>query len=115
MPEPTNPNRLSLEIERTDDGAIVRCHGALVSGVTQVLYSKVHPLIPGSKRIVLDLSELAYMDSMGLGMLMRLYVSARTSGCRLELIHIGKRIKELLDLTGTWQVFATLGEHNVKM
>ena len=115
MPEPTAPNRLVLDIERTDDGAIVRCHGALVAGVTQVLYSKVHPMIPGSKRIVLDLSELAYMDSMGLGMLMRLYVSARTSGCRLELIHIGKRIKELLDLTNTWTVFATIGEHHIKL
>ncbi len=55
------------------------------------------------------------MDSMGLGMLIRLYVSAKSSGCKLELIHIGKRIMELLDLTGTWTVFATIGEHNVKL
>jgi len=112
---PEAPHRLVLDIEHTADGAMVRCHGALVSGVTQVLYSKVHPLIPGSKRIVLDLSELEYMDSMGLGALMRLYVSAKTSGCRLELIHIGKRIKELLDLTNTWTVFATIGEHHVRL
>jgi anti-sigma B factor antagonist len=110
-----SPKRLTLEIERTDDGAIVRCYGALLSGVTDVLYSNVRPLIPVSKRIVLDLSELTYMDSMGLGILARLYVSAKASGCKLELIHIGKRIKELLDLTGMWEVFATIGEHNVKL
>jgi anti-sigma B factor antagonist len=109
------PNRLTLEIERTDDGAIVRCHGVLVAGVTNVLYSNVRPLIPGSKRVVLDLSDLARMDSLGLGTLMGLYVTAKTSGCRLELIHIGKRIKELLDLTNTWSVFATIGEHQIKL
>jgi anti-sigma B factor antagonist len=110
-----SPNRLTLEIERTDDGAIVRCYGALVSGVTDVLYSNVRPLIPGSKRVVLDLSNLARMDSLGLGTLMGLYVTAKTSGCKLELINIGKRIRELLDLTNTWTVFATIGEHNVKL
>ena len=110
-----NPNHLTLEIERTDDGAIVRCYGALVYGVANVLYSNVHPLIPTSKRIVLDLSGLAYMDSMGLGTLARLYVSAKSSGCKLELINIGKRIRELLDLTNMWSVFATIGEHNVKL
>jgi anti-sigma B factor antagonist len=110
-----SPKRLTLEIERTDDGAIVRCYGALVYGVANVLYSNVHPLIPGSKRIVLDLSELAYMDSMGLGTLVRLYVSAKLSGCQLELINIGKRIRKLLDLAGMWSVFSTIGEHNVKL
>ena len=115
MPAETSRSQLTLEIDRTDDGAVVRCFGSLVYGTTSALYSKVHPLIPGSKRIVLDLSELTYMDSMGLGILARLYVSAKASGCRLELIHIGKRIKELLDLTGMWSVFATIGEHNVKL
>jgi anti-sigma B factor antagonist len=114
MPDQAAPNLLTLEIERTDDGAIVRCHGILVSGVANVLYSNVRPLIPGSKRIVLDLTDLTRMDSMGLGTLMGLYVTAKTSGCRLELINIGKRIKELLDLTNTWSVFATIGEHQIK-
>jgi anti-sigma B factor antagonist len=87
----------------------------LVSGVTDVLYSNVGKLIPDSKRIILDLTDLSFMDSMGLGTLMRLYVSARTSGCTLELINIGKRIRELLELTNIWSVFATIGEHGIKL
>ena len=49
------------------------------------------------------------MDSMGLGTLMQLYVSARTHGCSLELINIGKRIQDLLELTNIWSVFAPGG------
>jgi anti-sigma B factor antagonist len=114
MPTEASPARLTLDIERTEKGAIVRCHGALVYGVGNILYNNVHPLIAGSKHIVLDLTDLSYMDSMGLGTLVRLYVSAKSSGCRLELVNIGQRIRHLLELTNMWEVFATVGEHNVK-
>jgi anti-sigma B factor antagonist len=115
MPTQTAAPRLTLDIEHKGTTTIVRCHGKLVSGVTDVLYSNVGKLIPDSKRIILDLTDLSFMDSMGLGTLMRLYVSARTSGCTLELINIGKRIRELLELTNIWSVFATIGEHGIKL
>ena len=106
--------QLTLDIERKDTTTIVHCHGKLVYGVTDVLYSNVSKLIPESKRIVLDLTDLAYMDSMGLGTLMRLYVSARTRGCSVELIHIGKRVRELLELTKMMEVFGSVGEHGMR-
>jgi anti-sigma B factor antagonist len=115
MPTQTAAPRLTLDIEHKGTTTIVRCHGKLVSGVTDVLYSNVSKLIPDSKRIILDLTDLSFMDSMGLGTLMRLYVSARGSGCTLELINIGKRIRELLELTNIWSVFATIGEHGIKL
>jgi len=114
MPTAAAPPHLALDIEHHGTTTTVRCHGKLVSGVTDVLYSNVSKLIPGSKRIILDLSDLTYMDSMGLGTLMRLYVSCRTSGCTLELINIGKRIRELLELTNIWSVFSTVGEHGIR-
>ena len=106
---------LTLDVEHKGTTTLVRCHGKLVSGVTDVLYSNVSKLIPDSKRIILDLTDLAIMDSMGLGTLMRLYVHARASGCTLELINIGKRIRDLLELTNIWSVFATVGEHGIKL
>ena len=106
--------RLSLDIEHKGTTAIVRCHGRLVSGVTDGFYADVRKLAPECKHIVLDLTDLAFMDSMGLGTLMRLYVSARAAGSTVELIHIGRRIQELLELTKVWSVFATVGEHGIK-
>ena len=93
MPDQPARPRLALDIERTDKVTIVRCHGQLVSGLTDVLYSKVRPLIPDTKRIVLDLSDVNYMDSMGLGTLVSLYTSARAAGCEMQLLHVGKRIQ----------------------
>src|ERR1700738_2832006 len=93
------PSSLTLEIDRAGDVTIVRCRGQLVFGVTDILSTQVRKLIPTSKRIVLDLSDLIFMDSSGLGTLVRLYVSARSAGCELQLINLRKRIEELLALT----------------
>jgi len=114
MPAPASAPQLTLDIERQGSTAIVRLHGRLVSGTGDVLYANVSKLIPESKRIILDLTELSAMDSMGLGNLVRLYVSARTHGCTVELINIGKRIRELLELTQVMSVFSTIGEHNIR-
>jgi anti-sigma B factor antagonist len=101
---------LTLDVEREGDVTVVRCHGRLVAGVNNILYAKVCQLMPDSKRIVLDLGDLAYMDSTGLGTLVRLYVSAKAAGCSLELIHLGKRIRELLSMTNLLSVFTVIGE-----
>ncbi len=108
-------NFITLESKRSGDCALVRCHGRLVSGGTDHFYSEVKQLIPGSKRLVLDLTDLAYVDSTGMGTLVRLYVSANSAGCSLELINIGKRVKELLGLTNLWSVFAVIGENQIRM
>ena len=114
MLTPDSAPLLTLDIERDGTTTIVRCHGRLVYGVGDILYSRVSKLIPESKRIVLDLTDLAFMDSMGLGTLMRLYVSARSKGCSVELIHIGKRVRDLLELTNVISVFASVGEHGFR-
>jgi anti-sigma B factor antagonist len=106
---------LTLEIDCAGQTAVVRCHGKLVAGVTDVLSIKVRQLIPDTKRIVLDLKELNHMDSSGLGTLVRLYVSARSAGCDLELMHLGKQVRHLLGLTNLLSVFTIVGEHNIKM
>jgi len=96
MPDATPASVLTLEVEHKGTTALVHLHGKLVAEVADGLYARVRKLIPDSKRIVLDLTDLSNMDSMGLGALVRLYVSAKTAGCSLELINLGKRVRELL-------------------
>lgn len=115
MPEAAAASPLTFDIERKDTVAIVRCHGRLVAGGCDLLYSQVKQLIPGSKRIVLDLTDLTHMDSMGLGTLVRLYVSAKAAGCSLQLVNIGKRIRELLGMTNLMSVFTELGEQGISI
>ena len=112
MAEEAVANVLKLSVERKETMAVVKLRGKLLAGMGGQLYSTVCPLIPEYKRIVMDLCELEYMDSMGLGTLVRLYVSAKSGGCTLELIHLGKRVKELLGMTHLLGVFTVVGENS---
>jgi anti-sigma B factor antagonist len=105
---------LTLVVDRTGNDAEVRCSGRLVAGVNDRLYLEVSRLIPNSRRILLDLTDLTHMDSTGLGTLVRLYVSAKSAGCTLLLFNIGKPIRQLLGLTHLLSVFEVIGNNNIK-
>ena len=115
MSEEGDAGHLTFDIDRDGASAVVRCHGRLVLGVNNFLYTEVRQLIPDTKRIVLDLTDLTFMDSSGLGTLVRLYVAARSAGCSLELINLGKRIRQLLGATNLLSVFAVIGESDIRM
>lgn len=104
-----------MDVERDGNVVIVRCHGKLLAGVSHILYDTASKLLPGTKRMVLDLTDLTRMDSMGLGALVRLYVSARSAGCTLELVNVGKQIRDLLGFTNLFSVFVLIGERGIKM
>jgi len=115
MPNKTAASPLTLAVDRTGDAAVVRCSGKLVSGVNDLLYHQVKQLIPDCKRIVLDLKDLSHMDSMGLGTVVRLYVSAKSTGCDLELTNIGRSVRHLLGVTHLISVLAIIGENNIRL
>ena len=115
MPVPTATPVFTLNVEHCAGNVfVVHCHGRLVAGHTDPLYAKVTELIPQTKRIVLDLSDLQHTDSMGLGTLVRLLVRAKSAGCSLELMHLSKQISNLLGLTNLFSVFTVIGESGVK-
>ena len=106
---------LVLETNRDGNVATVLCRGKLVTGTTQILQAEVIKLIPGSRRIILDLTNLTFMDSSGLGTLVRLYVSCKSAGCDLELINLGQRIRQLFEISNLLSVFTVVGEHGIRI
>jgi anti-sigma B factor antagonist len=104
---------LTVRTERLGDKAVLHCTGRLVSGVCGFLNKKVQEVMPDCKHIVLDFTDLEWIDSMGIGIIVRLYVSCKSSGRRLELIHLGKRVRELLGLTNLLGLFAEMGEKGI--
>ena len=111
----TSTTPITFEIDRSGGFPLVRCHGTLLAGVSDKFYNEMRQLIPGQKRIVLDLTDLIRMDSMGLGSVVRLYVTAKSAGCRLELINLGKQVRELLGVTHLLSIFVFIGESGIKM
>jgi anti-sigma B factor antagonist len=111
----SRPHELRLQTSTAGSTATVRCSGRLTAEVAAQLKNEVKRLIPQAKRIVLDLTDLAYMDSAGLGMLVGVYVSAKTAGCELQIIHLSKRVRELLGMTHLLDVFESCGQYFTKM
>jgi len=103
-----------VECREDADVLIVLCHGRLTYGNTQALKDEVRNRIPGHKRMVLDLKEVAQMDSSGLGTVMALYVSARTRGCKLELVNASDQIRALFSVTNLLSLFEAAGRHHGK-
>jgi len=101
IPTPT----LKLATEKTADAMIVRCVGRITSATSSVLQDTVRALIPENSRIVLDLTSVEYVDSAGLGALVSVYVSGRRGNCKIELVNLGQRIKDLLRITRLASLF----------
>jgi anti-sigma B factor antagonist len=112
MPEESE-KVLNFAIERDGDTAVVKCHGRLVAGATEELYQEVKHLLPQTKMVVVDLAELTYVDSTGLGTLVRLHASARKLGCEFKLLHLGKQLRNLLKLTNLLSVFSQVEDHGI--
>lgn len=112
---PEKASVLTFDVAHKGDVIVMHLNGKLVAGVHDVLHAKVSELVPGPKRIVLDLTNLARVDSMGLGSLVRIYVHCRSAGCSLELVNLGKQVHQLLGTTNLLSVFAIIGEHGIKM
>jgi anti-sigma B factor antagonist len=114
MPE-ASEKVLTFEIERDGDTAVVKCHGRLVAGTTEEFYQAVKDLLPQTKVVIVDLAELIYVDSSGLGALVRLSVSARRLGCEFKLLHLGKQLRNVLKMTNLLSVFSQYEEHGINI
>ncbi len=87
----------------------IKCHGRLMSESVKEIRELVKPLIQaGRRRIVIDCSDLQSLDSSGLGVLVRLKVSAINKGLvKLELVDLSPRVSNLLKLTRLTELFAS--------
>jgi anti-sigma B factor antagonist len=73
---------------------------ALRDAVTRVVKS-------GKTRIALNLAEVPYVDSAGLGEIVRCYTTVSREGGKLKLINLTKKIQDLLAITKLLTVFET--------
>jgi len=96
---------LKLETVQTTDGATVRCSGRINSATSAQLQKTVRALMPETKSITLDLSDVNHMDSSGLGTIVGLYISAKRQHCDLKLVNLNQRLKELFRITKLGKIF----------
>jgi anti-sigma B factor antagonist len=74
----------------------------------ELLKDKVNSLVnQGHKKIILNLSGVPYIDSAGLGEVVRTYTTVSRQGGSLKLLNLTKRITDLLSITKLLTVFET--------
>jgi len=96
------------EVELSGDTTLVKCHGKVVSETAGDLKQLIKPMIPKCRRIVLDLTDVDFVDSSGLGTLVGLKVSAGAAAyCSLEFINFSPHVKELLQITKLSQLLGS--------
>jgi anti-sigma B factor antagonist len=90
-----------------DDMMVLDLRGRLVLGEeTVALRERIKRLVAaGHKHIVLNLEELAYMDSSGLSALISGFVSVRNQGGELKLLRLTQRVSDLMQITKLSTVF----------
>ena len=85
---------------------IVDCYGRIVMGEeTASLRQQVKDLLDQSQQIVLNLADVNYIDSSGLGTLVGLYTSARNMGGEIKLAALTARVKDVLQITKLGSIF----------
>ena len=101
---------MQLEQRIVGQVAVVKVTGdiTLNKGGDVLLKDKVQSLIQqGQKNILLDLSDVSYVDSAGLGELVQAYATTKNRGGALKLLSVTKRLKDLLVVTKLLTVFDT--------
>jgi len=105
---------MQIEERTIGDVVILDLKGKITLGEgDELLKDKVNSLVnQGRKKIILNLAEVPYVDSAGLGEVVRTYTTVSRQGGSLKLLNLTKRITDLLSITKLLTVFETFESEN---
>ncbi|HKT24045.1 MAG TPA: STAS domain-containing protein [Terriglobales bacterium] len=97
---------LKLSARMADGVKIIDCNGRIVFGEeASQLRDTIKKDLAQNNRIVLNLANVNYIDSGGIGTMVSLFTSARNAGGDIKLLHLTKRVGDLLQITKLITVF----------
>ena len=98
---------LKISTRQVDGVNIVDCSGRITLGEgSVVLRDQVKDLLgKGQKKILLNLGDVNYIDSSGIGELVSAYTTAKNQGGELKLLKLTKKVHDLLQITKLYTVF----------
>jgi anti-sigma B factor antagonist len=99
---------MQLEQRQAGDITIVKVVGdiTLNKGGDVILKDKINSLLQqGTKKVLLDLGSVSYVDSAGLGQLVHVHTTTTHHGGQLKLLNLSKRLTDLLVVTKLATVF----------
>ena len=104
---------LKLSTRDVNGVTIIDLSGRIVFGdEAAMLRDKVKSIIPTNSRVILNLSQISYIDSGGIGTMVSLFTSARAAGGDIKLVNLTKRVGDLLQITKLITIFETYDSEN---
>jgi len=105
---------MQIDERKVGDVTILDMKGKMTLGDgDEMLRAKINAIIQaGAKKILLNLGDVPYIDSAGLGEIVRTYTTVSRQGGVLKLLNLTKRIKDLLAITKLLTVFETFDGEN---
>ena len=98
---------IGLELNERDGYSVLAVSGEVDVATVPKMREQLHGLVArGDKRIVVDLDEVDFLDSTGLGVLVGALKRVRSSGGDLQLVCTQPRIRKVFEVTGLTKVFA---------
>ena len=106
--------QLRMSTRQVDGVLVVDCSGRVVFGEESAsLRDTVKKLFAQSPKVVLNLHEVNYIDSGGLGTLVSLYTTARNAGGAVKLARLSQRVGDLLQITKLLTIFEVFDDEEV--
>jgi anti-sigma B factor antagonist len=101
------PVKMHSTTRHIGDIAVLDISGRITLGEGNVMLREIVRELAdkGNKKIVLNLGEVQYMDSSGVGELVKTHTTVRNQGGQLRLINLNKRVDDLLQMTRLAAVF----------
>src|SRR5512143_2678502 len=97
---------LELNTRRVGRVTVVRCAGRIVAGAeSESVRQHITRLLPAEKHVVLHLGEVGFMDSSGLGTMVRMQALARHAGGDIKLCQVRPEVSTVLKITHLTQLF----------
>ena len=98
---------MKIKTRQVDGITIMDCSGRITLGEGSVqLRDAVRDLLAkGSKQILLNLGDVTYIDSSGIGELVSAFTTVRNQGGDLKLLNLTKKVHDLLQITKLYTVF----------
>jgi anti-sigma B factor antagonist len=95
-----------VRARQTEGVTVMDIAGSITLAEASELSEMIHDLVgKGRKQIIVNLRDVEYLDSSGIGQLVSGYATVKKNGGELRILHLSKKVQDLLSVTSLYKIF----------
>ncbi|MGK7945214.1 MAG: anti-sigma factor antagonist [Microcystaceae cyanobacterium] len=96
---------MDIKLQTQQDTIIAEISGEIDGKTSSLLQEKLIPLLTPQSKIILQMTEVSYLSSAGLRVLLMLYRQANTNSSQLVLVGLSEEVTDIMKITGFLKFF----------